>query len=60
MRKGCTVYRLDHATGEKEAIGSIMERRRGDRGAARNRLALLAEARSLFGRNPADASWEEP
>ena len=56
MRKGYTVYRLDYVTGKKEAIGSILERRRGNKGAVKNLLALLVEARSLFGRTHVDAS----
>lgn len=53
--RGYTVYRVDYVTGKKEAIGSILERRSGDRGVERNLLALLVEARRLFGRGPADA-----
>lgn len=53
--RGYTVYRVDYVTGKKEAIGSILERRSGDRGVERTLLALLVEARRLFGRGPADA-----
>lgn len=52
MRKRYTVYRLDHVTGRYEAIGSILERRRADRSAAKNMRALLVEARRLFGGPP--------
>ncbi|HSM00102.1 MAG TPA: hypothetical protein VK944_08265 [Candidatus Limnocylindria bacterium] len=55
MRKGYTVYRVDYVTGKKEAIGSILERRSGNRGVERTLLALLVEARSLFGRTLEDA-----
>lgn len=44
-----TVYRVNYATGKKEAIGCIVERRRMGREMSQNFLALLVEARELFG-----------
>ena len=45
-----TVYRMNYATREKEAIGCIVDRRRMGRETRQNSLALLVEARELFGK----------
>lgn len=51
--KRYTVSRVDYVTRRKEAIGCITERRERDRG--KNLLALLVEARRLFGRDVAES-----
>lgn len=55
MAWGYTVYKVDYKTKEKEALGCILERRKKERGTARNLLDLLKEARRLFARGPGDA-----
>ena len=45
--RGYTVYRVDNANGRKEAIGSLLERRSGERGI--DLLKLLVEAKRIFG-----------
>jgi hypothetical protein len=52
MHRRYTVYRTDYVTGVKDAIGCIEERRKGVRDTRRNYLALLAEAREIFGEGP--------
>ena len=52
MRRRYTVYRTDYVTGMMDAIGCIEERRKGVRDTRRNYLALLAEAREIFGEGP--------
>ena len=47
MMRGYTVYRVDNANGRKEAIGSLLERRSGERGI--DLLKLLVEAKRIFG-----------
>jgi hypothetical protein len=49
MKKGYTVYRVHLVTKEREAVGSMMERRLRTR--SRNMSRLLAEAKTLFGEN---------
>ncbi|MCL5966852.1 MAG: hypothetical protein M1550_06595 [Deltaproteobacteria bacterium] len=53
VKRGYTVYRVDYVTGMKEAIGCIPERREKERKG--NLLALLVEARKVFGRGPSEA-----
>jgi len=43
MTKGITMYRMDCVTVNREAIGSVLERRRADRSVEKNMQALLAE-----------------
>ena len=52
MQRRYTVYRMGYVTGRKEPIGCIEERRRSERETQRNFLALLVEARKLFGNGP--------
>ena len=49
-----TVYRIDHATRKKEAIGCIVDRRRTGRETRQNFFALLVETRELFGQGKGD------
>ena len=53
MKRQYTVYRVNYATGERDPIGSIFERRDEERG--RNLLGILTEARRLFGNGTSDA-----
>jgi len=55
MTKGITMYRMGCVTVNREAIGSVLERRRADRSVEKNMQALLAEARRLFGNGPGEA-----
>lgn len=55
MRGRYTVYRMDTVTGRKEPIGCIEDRRRNGREPQRSFLALLVEARKLFGDGPGEA-----
>ncbi|HBO69921.1 MAG TPA: hypothetical protein DD658_07235 [Deltaproteobacteria bacterium] len=55
MRRRYTVYRMEPVTGRKEPIGCVWERRRSERETQRNFLALLVEARKLFGDGPGEA-----
>lgn len=53
MRRQFTVYRVNYATGRRDPIGCITERREKERG--RNLLDLLTEARRIFGNGTSDA-----
>ena len=50
MRHGYVVCRVDRATGRKDPIGCVLERRRGNRRRSADLVALLEEARRIFGR----------
>lgn len=60
--KSVTVYRVDYQKKKKEAIGTIFERRRKERGD--NYLGLLRVARKMYARDLEDSlhiaiDWKE-
>ena len=53
--RGYTVYRVNYATKEKVAIGSLLDRRRKER--RKNLMELLREARRLFASDLSEAFY---